>query len=78
MTIYEAILLTIMGLWCVAGAVFNWPWFLNYWDNPLNISFKQDKGWHGKRVFWLSIGIVLLVAAFIGAIGLLARKFHGP
>ena len=47
------ILLWVMGLWCLAGAVFNWPWFLNYWDNLLRISFKQEPGWHGKRIFWL-------------------------
>ena len=76
MKIGEAILLWVAGLWCLAGAIFNWPRFLNYWDSFLKISFKQEPGWHGKRVFWLLIGLVLICGASIGTIAILLRNFH--
>jgi len=70
MRIGEIIVLMVGGLWSVAGAVFNWPWFVNTapWGQ-IAVYSKKQSGWHGGRVFWLLIGLVLVVIGLIGIIG---------
>ncbi len=52
------IALILVGLFTIAGAVFNWDWFMGHWKARL---FVHLFGRNGARCFYGILGLVIVV-----------------
>jgi hypothetical protein len=52
------------GLFSIAGAVFNWDWFMN---NSRARLFVNIFGRDGARVFYVILGIIIIALGFFSA-----------
>ncbi|MBT3289253.1 MAG: hypothetical protein HN904_25345 [Victivallales bacterium] len=59
-------LLAIAGAFTTAGAVFDWDWFMNSRRAQFLASFFGRKG---TRIFYLVLGLFLLVVGLLGVAG---------
>ena len=58
------IILILIGLFTVAGGVFDWDWFIGHWKARL---FVKMFGHNGARIFYIVFGLTI---AGVGCFGL--------
>lgn len=58
------ILIALAGLFSLAGAYFNWDWYMNNSRARLLVRFI---GRRGARVFYAALGLALVVAGIMTA-----------
>jgi small neutral amino acid transporter SnatA (MarC family) len=59
---FQLLLIAGGGLFSIAGAVFNWDWFMN---NDRAQPFVNFFGREGARVFYVVLGLVLIVLGVV-------------
>ena len=57
-----------IGLFAMAGAIFNWDWFLNSRKARFMVRILTR---NGARIFYSCLGITLLVFGVLGTIGVI-------
>lgn len=65
------LLLVLAGLFAVAGAVFDWEWFMS---NRKARAFVKLLGRGGPRVFYYVLGFVLAVLGALIPFGVVASR----
>ena len=60
----QVLLFLVAGLFSIAGAVFNWDWFMNNYRARFFVNiFGRD----GARVFYVILGLVIIVLGIVVA-----------
>ena len=59
---WESIIFIIAGLFSIAGAAFDWEWFMN---NRRAAFFVNLLGRNGARIFYGLLGAALIALAFL-------------
>lgn len=57
------IILILIGLFTMAGGVFDWDWFLGRWRAQLCIKLL---GRQGARIFYIILGLAVIGFAYFG------------
>jgi small neutral amino acid transporter SnatA (MarC family) len=66
MSIWVNIILILLGLFVLAGSIFNWEWFMT----SRRASFMvRLLGRTGARIFYMLAGLVLVGLGIAGALG---------
>ena len=68
MSIWINIILILLGLFVLAGSIFNWAWFMNSRRGGFMVRLM---GRTGARIFYGLAGLVLVVLGIAGALGLI-------
>ena len=56
MLVVAQITLILVGIFTVAGGVFDWDWFMGHWKSRL---FVKMFGRRGARLFYIVLGLVI-------------------
>jgi len=54
------------GIFCIAGALFNWDWFMENKRSRYGIRLFSR---NGARIFYCVIGLAIIVLGFLGMSG---------
>ena len=64
---FRFLLFIVVGFYSIAGAALNWEWFMG---DPKAKVFARLFGRTGTRVFYIILGVGVLIFGFFGMFGL--------
>jgi hypothetical protein len=71
---YIGLLIVACGIFSVCGAVFDWDWFLNSRKAEFFVSMF---GRSGARIFYVVLGLFLVIMGLLLTLGILKDAAHG-
>jgi len=67
---YKGVILVLAGLFSISGAAFDWNWFME--NGKVKFISKILGGRSRARIFYLVLGLVMIIFGFLGLFGVVA------